>query len=89
MAADDWRVSTIGELCGVMTGGTPSRQRSDFWGGNIPWMSSGEIHQGRVTETKEFITDAGFSASNVRWIPEGAVMVALNGQGKTRGKAAT
>ncbi|MCY3759929.1 MAG: restriction endonuclease subunit S, partial [Gemmatimonadetes bacterium] len=71
-----------------MTGGTPSRRRSDFWGGNIPWMSSGEIHQRRVTDTRETITDAGFAASNARWIPAGAVMVALNGQGKTRGMAA-
>ena len=88
MAADDWRVATIGELCGVMTGGTPSRRRGDFWGGNIPWMSSGEIHQGRVTDTRESITEAGFAASNVRWIPAGAVVIALNGQGKTRGTAA-
>ena len=88
MTPDDWQTATIGELGSVVTGGTPSRRRSDFWGGNIPWMSSGEIHQRRVTNTRETITDAGFDASNARWIPVGAVMVALNGQGKTRGTAA-
>ena len=88
MAPSGWRVDTIGELCDVATGGTPSRRRSDFWGGDIPWMSSGEIHQRRVTDTKEAITDAGLAASNANWMPKNAVMVALNGQGKTRGTAA-
>ena len=45
MAPDGWRMATIGELGDVLTGGTPSRRREDFWGGDIPWMSSGEIHQ--------------------------------------------
>ena len=88
MTPDGWRCARIGDLCSVETGGTPSRRRGDFWGGNIPWMSSGEIHQRRVVRTREAITDAGFAASNARWIPAGAVLVALNGQGKTRGTAA-
>ena len=88
MTRDGWRADRIGTLCDVVTGGTPSRRRRDFWGGNIPWMSSGEIHQRRVTDIREAITDAGFTASNARWIPKGAVMIALNGQGKTRGTAA-
>ena len=88
MTPNGWKVHTLGDLCSVATGGTPSRRRNDFWGGNIPWMSSGEIHQRRVASTRETITDAGLAASNARWIPEGAVMIALNGQGKTRGTAA-
>ena len=88
MTPDGWGGARIGEVCSVVTGGTPSRRRRDFWGGTIPWMSSGEIHQRRVTKTREAITEAGFAASSARWIPAGAVMVALNGQGKTRGTAA-
>ena len=88
MTPSGWQTGTIGELSTLLTGGTPSRQRDDFWDGDIPWMSSGEIHQKRVAETRETITDAGLAGSNARWIPEGAVMVALNGQGKTRGTVA-
>ena len=88
MAPSGWAIDTIGELCDVATGGTPSRGRGDFWGGDIPWMSSGEIHQRRVTHTKEAITAAGLAASNARWMPKNAVMIALNGQGKTRGTVA-
>ena len=88
MAPSGWTIDTIGELCDVATGGTPSRGRGDFWEGDIPWMSSGEIHQRRVTHTKEAITAAGLAASNARWVPKDAVMIALNGQGKTRGTVA-
>lgn len=84
----DWKVHTIADVAMVITGGTPRRERSEYWGGDIPWMASGEIHQKLVKKTKESITDAGLANSNARWIPKGAVMVALNGQGKTRGAVA-
>ena len=88
MTAKGWNTETIGGIAVVLTGGTPSRRRSDYWGGGIPWMSSGEIHQRHVTHTRETITDAGLAGSNARWISKGAVMIALNGQGRTRGTVA-
>ncbi len=52
------------------------------------WMSSGEVNQGRVKDTAETITEAGVASSNAKVFPPGTLMLALNGQGKTRGKVA-
>jgi len=78
----------VGELCDVKTGGTPSRSKPSYWGGNIKWMSSGEIHNRFITDTVEKITDLGVQNSNARLLPENTVFIAMNGQGKTRGTVA-
>jgi type I restriction enzyme, S subunit len=79
----------IGKLADVKTGGTPSRNEESYWlDGKIPWMSSGEINNRYVNKTKEFITDDGFKNSNATLLPKGSVMIALNGQGRTRGSVA-
>jgi len=85
---EGWNESIIGDCSIVLTGGTPRRSNLDYWQGSIPWMSSGEIHQYRVSRTAEGITEKGLSESNARWLPVGTVMLALNGQGRTRGMAA-
>ena len=78
----------VGELCDVKTGGTPSRSKPSYWGGNIKWMSSGEIHNRFITDTSEKITNLGAQNSNARLLPENTVFIAMNGQGKTRGTVA-
>lgn len=88
MPPTDWSRRKIGDLAAVVTGGTPARGEPRYWGGDIPWMSSGEVHNRNIWDTKEKITAAGLQASNARWIPEGTVVIALNGQGKTRGTVA-
>ncbi|MBC2858594.1 restriction endonuclease subunit S [Stappia sp. 28M-7] len=85
---DGWQRLTIGDLAEIKTGGTPSRKRDDYWGGSIKWMASGEVWQRYVSDTAERITEAGMGASAAKILPRGSVMVALNGQGKTRGSAA-
>ena len=81
-----WRVVRLGEVASVDTGGTPSRAAPDYWGGTVPWMSSGEVSQRHVTGTAENITEEGLDNSNAKVFPPGTVMVAMNGQGATRGK---
>ena len=54
----------------------------------MPWMASGEINQRRVMRTAEHVTQAGLDSSNAKKFPKGTVMLAMNGQGTTRGKAA-
>ncbi|MFA6662371.1 MAG: restriction endonuclease subunit S, partial [Bacilli bacterium] len=78
----------IADLAEVFTGGTPNTTRKEYWGGGIKWMSSGEVNLRRVYDTKKTITQEGLDNSNARLLPTGTVMVALAGQGKTRGKAA-
>ncbi len=83
-----WKSVRVGDVAEIRTGGTPSRTEERYWGGDIPWMASGEIHQRYVSETAEKITELALKESNARILPAGSVMIALNGQGKTRGKAA-
>lgn len=85
---DGWQVVRLGDVARVETGGTPSRSQEAYWHGQIPWMASGEINQRRVESTAERITQEGLRNSNARLFPVGTVMVAMNGQGATRGRAA-
>lgn len=78
----------VGEICEVKTGGTPSRAKPSYWGGEIKWMSSGEIHNKFISDTEEKITEEGLTKSNARLLPSETVFIAMNGQGKTRGTVA-
>jgi type I restriction enzyme S subunit len=71
-----------------MTGGTPSRNKPEYFGGKIKWLVSGDIHQGEIFDCEGRITDIGMKNSNARILPEDSVIIALNGQGKTRGTVA-
>ena len=82
-----WEVVRLSDVAEIETGGTPSRSEPSFWGGSIPWMASGEINQRRLRETAERITIGGLRNSNAKIFPRGTVMIAMNGQGTTRGKA--
>jgi type I restriction enzyme S subunit len=72
----------------VTTGGTPSRGNSAFWGGDVKWVSSGEVNFRVIVDTNEKITDVGVANSNAKIYPPGTVLVAMIGQGKTRGQCA-
>jgi type I restriction enzyme, S subunit len=85
---DTWTSATFGELFNLYTGSTPSRSRRDYWGGNIPWVSSGEVAFCRIADTAEKITAAGLEASSTRLHPVGTVLLAMIGEGKTRGQPA-
>ena len=80
---------SIGEFCKVSAGGTPNTSIRNYWeGGQIPWMSSGEIHKKRVRYTDKFITNEGLVNSSAKIFPKNTVLIALAGQGKTRGAIA-
>jgi len=73
----------------LATGGTPSTAKKEYWeNGNIPWLSSGEVHNKKIKNTAVNITQLGFENSNARFYPIGSVLIALAGQGKTRGTVA-
>jgi len=83
-----WRKRKIGDFATVKAGGTPSTSVSRYWGGEIRWMSSGEVHQKRVHEVIGRITESGLRESSAQLLPAGSVLIALAGQGKTRGTVA-
>lgn len=73
----------------ILTGGTPNTQVKDFWmPKEVPWMSSGEINKKRIFSTDNMISLKGLDNSSARWIKEKSILIALAGQGKTRGKVA-
>jgi type I restriction enzyme S subunit len=69
-------------------GATPSRKEPRYWGGSIPWVSSGEVQFGRIAETAETITEFGLANSSTQVNPAGTVLLGMIGQGRTRGQAA-
>jgi type I restriction enzyme, S subunit len=83
-----WQIKTIGDVCDLATGGTPSRTKPEYFGGNIKWLVSGDINQGEIFDCEGRITEAGKKNSNAKLLPVNSVMIALNGQGKTRGTVA-
>ncbi len=85
---DNWAWSTLGELFYVGSGGTPSRKKREYWNGNIPWVSSGEVAFCEIKKTKECITQEGLENSSAKMYPPGTVLIALYGEGKTRGQVA-
>jgi len=83
-----WTRTRLGDVSTITLGGTPSTEVNAFWGGNVPWMSSGDVHQRRIRDVPGRITEAGLASSNATLIEPPAVAVALAGQGRTRGTVA-
>lgn len=84
----NWTITTIGETCDLQTGATPDRARAEYFEGDIPWLVSGDINRGEIFECDGRISEAGLAHSNCKILPENCVLIALNGQGKTRGTVA-
>lgn len=74
-----WVRTTIGEIAATSSGGTPSRGRTDYYGGSIPWVKSGELNDGIVFQTEEFITELGLCSSSAKIFPAGTLCIALYG----------
>jgi len=82
------KYATIEQLGKVYSGGTPSRKISKYWGGNIPWIKTAEVNYQIINEAEEYITKEGLKNSAAKLIPAGSVLVAMYGQGVTRGRVA-
>ena len=85
---ESWKLCQLWQIATVCLGGTPSRNELSFWDGNIPWVSSGEVANCRIESTEEYITDNGLNNSNAKIYPRNTVLIAMIGQGKTRGQSA-
>ncbi|MEQ8361539.1 MAG: restriction endonuclease subunit S [Cyclobacteriaceae bacterium] len=82
-----WSLSVIDKIGVVQIGGTPSRAESSYWNGDIRWVSSGEVDNSRIKDTTESITKKGLESSSVKVLPIGTVLIAMIGEGKTRGQS--
>lgn len=88
LGTQKWRVEPIGKLFETATGGTPARSRPEFWGGEIPWVTTSIVDFNVIKSTREYITSTALSNSSAKVFPKRTVLMALYGQGKTRGKVA-
>ncbi|MFH0897209.1 MAG: restriction endonuclease subunit S [Candidatus Bathyarchaeota archaeon] len=72
----------------LQTGANPSTKISNYWGGNIKWLKSGEVNLREIFDCNGRITEEGLSHSNCKILLPDSALIALNGQGKTRGTVA-
>jgi type I restriction enzyme, S subunit len=85
----DWEVCSIGNHFALSAGGTPSRANTSFWTkGTIPWVKTGEVNYRAIDQTEECITELGLRHSAAKLHPPGTLLIAMYGQGITRGKVA-
>ena len=85
---DAWEQCRLGDVAEITSGGTPSREISDYWNGEIPWSTTAEVNYSLIEHTAENITKAGLDNSSAKIMPIGTILMAMYGQGKTRGQVA-
>jgi type I restriction enzyme S subunit len=82
-------VRTVGELASVGSGTTPSRSKSAYFdGGTIPWVTSGDLSKGLIESASQYVTKAALEQTSLRKYPMGTLLIAMYGEGKTRGTVA-
>jgi type I restriction enzyme S subunit len=89
LAPESWKLESLGTHHSVVSGGTPSRSNPAYWsGGTIPWVKTTEVNYCVINETEEHITQLGLESSAAKLLPTGTLLMAMYGQGVTRGKVA-
>lgn len=84
---ESWEVCKVGDVAKIQSGGTPTREIAENWcGGTIPWVKTGEINYCVIHNTEEKITPTGLANSAARLFPKGTLLMAMYGQGITRGR---
>ena len=86
--AEEWVSDSLGNIFETTSGGTPSRTEKAYWNGEVPWVTTSLVDFGVITSAEEYITSEGLKNSSAKLFPEGTVLMAMYGQGKTRGQVA-
>lgn len=86
---EDWFWCSLGEISSVGSGTTPSKSNVDYWeNGNIPWLPTGKVNERVIIHADEFITEFAKEQLSIKLLPINTIVLAMIGQGKTRGKVA-
>ena len=85
---ESWELARLGDVARITSGGTPDRTRPDYWNGGVPWIKTGEIRYNTIHKAEETISASGLENSAAKIIPAGTLLMAMYGQGVTRGKVA-
>lgn len=81
-----WKKGSIGSFAKCIAGATPSTSNRSYWeNGTIPWLSSGEVANGRIFNTEKKISILGYDNCSTKLVPAHTILIAMAGQGKTRG----
>lgn len=84
-----WDAAALRWMSKRYSGGTPDKGNDAYWeDGEIPWINSGAVNDGYITQPSALITREGFANSSAKWIPKNTLVMALAGQGKTKGMVA-
>ena len=90
MLPNGWKKVKLGDVAKVTSGGTPLRTQSEYWNGYIPWVKTAQIQNEHISKDQvdEYITELGVKESSAKIVPKGTLLMAMYGQGKTRGQVA-
>lgn len=78
----------LGDIAKISSGGTPDRGNPAYWNGDVPWVKTGEIQFGIIRNAEEKITNRALAESSAKLVHAGSLLMAMYGQGKTRGQVA-
>lgn len=84
----EWVSEALGNLFETASGGTPSRAEKSYWNGDIPWITTSLVDFRVIVHAEEFVSAEGLKNSSAKLFPKGTVLMAMYGQGKTRGQVA-
>jgi type I restriction enzyme S subunit len=87
-SAPEWCSDALGNIFETSSGGTPDRANGKYWNGNIPWITTSLVDFNIIHKANEFISDEGLINSSAKVFPKKTILVAMYGQGKTRGQVA-
>lgn len=85
---EEWECGILDDICTISSGGTPSRAKAEYWDGDIPWITTTLIHFETIMSANEFISSSGLRNSSAKILPKDTILMAMYGQGKTRGQVA-
>ena len=83
---EEWEVKRLEEIAVITSGATPSRKIADNWNGDIPWVTTSLLNYARILSAEEYITQTGLGNSATKILPINTLLMAMYGQGQTRGK---
>lgn len=81
-----WEKISLSHLGKITSGSTPSRKNESYFTGEIPWVKTTEVNGSVINGTSEKISDEALQKSSCRLYPKGSIIIAMYGQGKTRGQ---
>lgn len=85
---EHWGTPQIKHIATISSGSTPNRNNTEYWNGSIKWLKTGELQNNEITDSEEHITQKALEETSVTLFPVNTVLMAMYGQGKTRGMTA-